>query len=109
VVFKLSEEKRNVAERILEEYGKLIEKKRKSREDLMLTFALEINEKKGDLKAEIEVDMYGKMSYFKGDEKVARFVEEAKKAVEELTSELASKERNRGNRLEKEISSDNNP
>jgi len=105
---ELSKKALDKAEIILEKYGKVLESRgKKGREDLMLTLVLELKENEGKLSAEVEVDMYSRGSSFKAEEKIAQLVNEAKKAVEELASELAAEERDSGISIGKEANRDN--
>lgn len=105
---ELSEKALDKAEKILEKYEKVLESRsKKGREDLMLTLVLELKENEGKLSAEVEVDMYSRGSSFKAKEKVAQLIDEARKAVEELASELDAEERDSRLPIGKEANRDN--
>jgi molybdopterin converting factor small subunit len=95
-------------EKALDDYGKILEKRKKRSEDLLLTLSLEVNDEKGDITAEIEVEMFGRTEEFCGEDKVARIVSQAKKAVEELTGELSTEGRAKEPQVEEKLPSNNN-
>ncbi|MEM0061024.1 MAG: hypothetical protein QW397_02430 [Fervidicoccaceae archaeon] len=92
----MKEKTSEIVEKALDEYGRALERKKRRGGDLSLIFSLDIDELRGEIKAEIEVDVRERQPSLLAEERIAGLMDEAKKLLEVLSDKLSTGERTEG-------------